>query len=759
MTRTLAVCLLVSASLFGQEPLVIRVLDETGAIIPEALVSAHSVHAETVAPGVYRLRLSAGEHTIAVSKDGFVEVRQSISIQPGNTRLVDIVLHVEGSRNAVTVIEGSPYLAPQIDTATRTPTPLRDVPQAITVITQQLTRDQSMISIADVVRYVPGVTAHQGENNRDQIVIRGNNSSSGFFVDAVRDDAQYFRDLYNLERVEALKGPNAMIFGRGGGGGVINRVTKRAAFAPLREVTIQGGSFTHKRAATDLNQPFGERAAARLNAMFEDSASFRDFAALRRWAVNPALTLRPREDTGLDFSYEHLDDHRTADRGIPSFQGWPVNIPLQTFFGNPDDSRVRAEVDHGSIALDRQFGSIQLRNRFLTGDYRRFYRNYVPGAVSPDRRAILTAYDNASERSNLFNQTDVVSSAITGRLRQTLLAGAELGHQATNNFRNTGFFDGTVTSISVPLDGSVLYRPATFRQNPTDADNRVNATVVAVYLQDQVEISRNLQAIAGLRYDRFRLLYRNHRTAESLRRVDHLVSPRAGLVFKPASGVSVYGSYSVSYLPSSGDQFSSLTAVTEQVKPERFRNYEAGVKWDLARSLSVTAAAYRLDRTNTRSIDPNDPTRIVQTGAQRTEGFEFGASGSLTRRWNIAGGYAFQNARVTSATAAAKQGAWVDQVPRHSFSLWNHYQAHRRLGLGLGLVNRTRMFAAIDDAVILLGYTRADAAAFVPLGEKLRLQANAENVTNAHYFLNANGNTNISPGAPRSIRMALVAQF
>ncbi|MEO8129305.1 MAG: TonB-dependent receptor, partial [Bryobacteraceae bacterium] len=209
----------------------------------------------------------------------------------------------------------------------------------------------------------------------------------------------------------------------------------------------------------------------------------------------------------------------------------------------------------------------------------------------------------------------------------------------------------------------------------------------------------------------------------------------------------------------SGDQFSSLTTITQQVKPEKFNNYEMGVKWDLLRGLSLTTAVYRLDRTNTRSTDPNDPTRIVQTGSQRTNGVEIGATGSVTRKWRIAGGYSYQDAFVTSATAAARAGAQVAQVPHNTFSLWNNYQILPRLGAGLGILNRADMFATIDNSVILPSYTRADAAVFFSLTERIRLQANVENLFDQRYILNADSNTNISPGSPRAVRVGLIARF
>lgn len=223
--------------------------------------------------------------------------------------------------------------------------------------------------------------------------------------------------------------------------------------------------------------------------------------------------------------------------------------------------------------------------------------------------------------------------------------------------------------------------------------------------------------------------------------------------------MSIYGSYSVSWLPSSGDQFSSLTSITRQVEPEKFSNYEAGIKWDVRASLAVTAAVYRLDRTNTRAADPNDPTRILQTGSQRSNGFELGLNRAVTGKWQVAGGYAFQDAFITNATVSARTGAQIAQVPHHTFSLWNNYRILPKLSGGLGILNRSDMFAGIDNTVTLPGYMRADGAVFYSITERIRFQANVENLLGRKYYINADGNNNISPGSPRAFRMGLIARF
>ena len=742
------------------------VLDSSRAPLAAARVTAiaadtrFKLAVRTDAKGEFVLPLPLGRYTLELSAPGFLEASETLEALAAGGDKREFVLKLAPLAESISVWAPSDYQAGSISSGTRTLTALRDVPQSVTVVTRELIRDQLMLTIGDVMRYTPGIQVHQGENNRDQVIIRGNSSSADFFLNGVRDDVQYYRDLYNLDRIEALKGPNAMIFGRGGGGGVVNRVTKEPALQAFRELTAQGGGYGHRRLAGDLNQPLSDTVGFRLNGMYESSDSFRDNVELERYAINPVLSFVPDARTRIVLGYEHLHDTRVADRGITSFAGRPADVDRSTYYGNPADSHVRAGVDLVSAAIERKAGSFTLRNRTLYGSYDRFYQNYVPGAVTPDKSSVaLTAYNNATERENLFNQTDLVYSVSTGRVKHTLLVGVEVGRQSTDNFRNTGFFDNAATSFFVPYSDPSLDTPVTFRQSATDADNHLQTNLAAAYLQDQVELGSRFQLLGGLRFDRFDLTYHNNRNADVLDRVDNLVSPRAGIVYKPIVPLSVYGSYSVSYLPSSGDQFSSLTTITEQLKPEKFNGYEVGAKWEPHARLAVTTALYRLDRTNTRATDPNDPTRIVQTGSQRTNGFELGVTGRVSSAWRVAGGYAYQDAFVARATAAARAGAHVAQVPHHTLSLWNYCQCLRRLGIAVGVLFRSDMFATIDNSVTLPGYTRVDAAAFYALTNGLRLQANLENAFDSKYWINADSNTNISPGVGRVLRVAISAGF
>ncbi len=705
--------------------------------------------AGTLTPPEALRQLIAGSGLVARGVDGVTLAVQQENSDAYVLDPVEVVARPESEGHVV------------ISTATKTDTPLRDVPQAVTVVSRKLIADQGMQSMADVVRYVPGVTMGQGEGNRDQPTIRGNASTSTFFVNGVRDDVQYFRDLYNVERVEGLKGANALMFGRGTGGGAINRVTKAAEWTPTREVTVQGGSYGTRRGALDVGQGVSETVALRFNGMYENSDRFRRDVSVERYGINPAVTLAAGAATRVTADFEHFYDYRTADRGIPSFQGQPAIADARTFFGDPSQSWSDARINVATAVVEHDIASaLQIRNRTVFGDYDKMYQNVFPGSVDSTGELVsISAYNQRNDRSSLINQTELTYRVATGSVSHTLLGGVEVGRQVSRNLRNTGFFEGTATSVTAPFDDPTISLPVAFRQGETDAHNRTLATTVGLYLQDQVTLTPYLQLIAGARLERFDLSFHNFRNGEDLDRRDDLISPRAGLVVKPMEPLSVYGSYGVSYLPSSGDQFASLTATTETLEPEKFENYEVGAKLDVVTGLSLSAAVYQLDRTNTSAPDPADPARTIQTGSQRTKGFELGATGNLTSRWQLAAGYANQDAYVTSRTLQAVPGAKVALVPRNTLSLWNKYQLHRMWGIGAGIIYQDEMFAAIDNAVTLPSFTRFDAGAFFTLSRELRAQVNVENLFDTRYFITSHSNNNISPGSPRAVRVSVTAGF
>ena len=742
------------------------VVDSTGAAISGALITlittAGSRHITTDSVGTFSFQdVIAGPLTVTVSFEGFAPVTLDLD---GPRRNLRIVLEPVPVREAVTV-RAPELTARRITTATRTATPLRDVPQAVSIVSRTLIADQTMGSMADVVRYVPGVGMAQGEGHRDAPIFRGNMSTADFFVDGIRDDTQYLRDLYNVERVEVLKGPNGMIFGRGGVGGVINRVTRQADWSPAREVSLQGGSWENRRLTADLGGTVNRDLAARLTGLYENSGSYRNAVDVERYGVNPTFAFMIGPNTTLRAGYEFFHDERTIDRGIPSFQGGPLDINRGTFFGSTDLNRSRLSVNMISSSLEHTLrGGITLRNRLSYANYDKFYENLVPGAVNTARTLVaLTGYNSATDRQNLFNQTDLILTQRTGRVGHTILTGVEIGRQETDNRRLTAFFPSvspTTASISVPLSEPTTSLPVEFRPAGSDADNHGLATVAAFYAQDQMALSQRVQAILGVRYDRFDVDLLDNRTGSEFASNDGLVSPRLALIYKPAMPLSLYASYTRSYLPRAGEQLASLSPSNQALDPETFRNYEVGAKWEIAPALSFTTAVYRLDRGNVVVRDPLDPTVSHLVDAERSTGLETELSGMLSERWSIQAGYAYQQAEITrSLSAAVLAGARLGQVPHHSFSLWSKYELSSMWGAGLGVISKSDSFVATDNTVILPAFTRVDAAVFFTPTRRLRAQVNVENLFDERYFASAHNNNNILPGSPRALRVAVTTRF
>ncbi|MES2120377.1 MAG: TonB-dependent siderophore receptor [Pseudomonadota bacterium] len=645
-------------------------------------------------------------------------------------------------------------------TATKTDTNVKDVPQALSIVTAAQIEDQQIRSVADLLNFVPGASYGSGEGNRDTLVLRGNSSTADFFVDGVRDDAQYFRDFYNVDRVEVLKGPNAMIFGRGGGGGVFNRVLKRPTLNTARQLSASGDSFGGFRLTGDADQALSPIAGIRVTGLYEDAGSFREHVGLKRWGINPTVALLAGPNTRIDLSYEHFFDRRTADRGVPADGHEPLRGYDRIFFGDPGKSVSRANVDFASLTVEHDAGNgLTLRSRTLFGDYGKFYENVYPSAYNAGTGLVsLGAYSLATERQNLFSQNDLIWKGRLAGIDQTLLVGFEIGRQASRNLRMTGSFIGSnKVPVSDPtIDANLVFAPAA-----SDADNRVHATVAAVYAQEQLRPADWLEIVAGIRFDSFNVRVDDLRPigGGAFERRDNLWSPRLGLVLKPTTSLSFYGSASRSYLPQSGDQFSGLTSITEGLKPERFDNLEVGAKWELFDGLLATAALYQLDRSNTRATDPLDPSKTALTGKQRSRGLELGLERSVTSRWMVSAGYTLQKAEITQTTTAAPAGRQVPLVPRHSFSLWNRYDLSKSIGVGLGFIARSESYASISNAVTLPGYARVDAALYYRLPGGMEAQINAENLLGAHYFPTSNGDNNIAPGAPRTIKATLGYRF
>lgn len=651
--------------------------------------------------------------------------------------------------------------------STKTDTALLDTPQSVSVVTAQQIKDQAVQSMAEAVRYTPGITFAQGEGNRDAAVIRGSTSTGDFYLDGVRDDVQYYRDIYNIDRVEVLKGANGLAFGRGGAGGVINRVSKEAGWTPVREVNVSVGSYDHKRIALDVGGGLTNSVAGRVNVVSEDSDSYRDGVSVRRNGISPTVTLKPSDRTKVILSAEYFNDLRVTDRGIPSQNGKPFKTDESTFFGNAEQSPTETTVRTLAATIEHKFkNGVMLSNKTRYADYDKYYQNvYANGSVSAGGMVALAAYRDDTQRQNLFNQTDLVMTAETGAIKHQVLLGTEFGRQDSDYFR----INGTVapSSVSAANPRGVATIAATRAR-----DSSAQIDVAAVYLQDQLTFNKQWQMVLGLRQDRFVTDFTDKVTAaNTVKTTDTELSPRAALIFKPIDAVSIYASYSKSFVPRAGDQLSSLTNKTAGLEPEAFINKELGAKWDINPDLSVSAALYRLERENI-AIVINSAGDSALLDGQVVKGAELSLAGKLTAKWSVVGGYSYADSTikddvVTKVTAgapptityAARAGNETSQTPRHTFSLWNRYDLSDRYGVALGFVSRSSMFALDDNTVKLPGYGRVDAAAFYNASKNLQLQLNIENLLNRDYYVNAHNNNNITPGSPIAARLSATYKF
>ena len=674
--------------------------------------------------------------------------------------------------------------------ATKTNTALLNIPQSLSVITRDFIRDQSFQGLTDVTRYVPGVAVHQGEGNRDELVIRGVDSSANFFVNGFRDDVQYFRDLYNAQSVEVLKGPSALTFGRGAGGGLLNRTLKEADGTRIYDASMQTGSWNDRRFTLDAGQAVNENVAVRVNAFYEGTDTFRDFGRIERYGINPTVTLKPDDNTKIKLSYEYFHDERTSDRGNPSqtpaggatrfnpATPFAPNGDLSAFFGSPTLNVARAEVQTTMAIVEHDFeNGLTVKNGTIFADYKKFYQNVYPGngplagAVDPtDATVNLAAYQHTTNRDNLFNQTDFTYKTNTGPSRHTVGFGTEFGEQTGIDVRNTGIFpNGTNTIVANPFAptyfGPVTFIhqfPGAFSPGVTAADNnsRYRLNIESGYVRDTIEFTRAVQLIMGVRFDSFGMAALDMNTNTRQGRIDDKISPQAAVIVKPIDSLSIYTAYSVSYLPASGDQFSTLTPGTVILQPQKFENEEAGVKWNVNPKLLFSSAVYYLNRTNQPIADGNNPGFFFPSGSTLTKGFEASLAGYVTDQWQSSLGYAYTDAKITSATSATiVAGNRVQLVPYNQFAWWNKYQINPMWAAALGVIYFSDSFASSDDTVRLPGFVRFDAALYLKINETWKAQFNVENIFNRGYWASADGNNNISPGQARTFRVSAMAKF
>ncbi|PHV35321.1 TonB-dependent siderophore receptor [Janthinobacterium sp. BJB312] len=659
------------------------------------------------------------------------------------------------------------YVAATSASGTKTEMALRDVPQTINVVPAAVIRDQNAMSIQDIMKNIPGVGLSTGDGQRDQVFIRGFTAIGDQFVDGFRDDALYFRDLSNVERLEVIKGPAAVLYGRGSSGGLVNRITKKPGI-DITDLALSLTNTAGRRGEVDVGR-VGETVDWRFTGARELSDSYRDQQFINRTALSPSVAIRLSSATKLLLQGEYLEDRRLTDFGIPSYHGRPVAVDARTYFGaaNARDADFsQSRVVSTAATLTHKFSdSLSLRNAFRYYDYHLDRNNTnISGNVNEVKGTMNLGHAKLNrDESGWFNQTELTQKLVTGTLRHEVLYGAEFGKQNKDANSWAAILVGPNVSIFHPVlpqvDRSKLgVRSDTFGTYDT----------AAAYVQDAISISDEWKALAGLRYDRYkqqsRLANALGVTTADLSRTDSAYSPRAGLVWQPSAVQSYYASWSRSFQPS-GENF-ALAANNADLAPETTRNTEVGAKYDLwGGRANATVSLFRLERDNIKSSEPIT-NRIVPIGTQRTDGLELTFNADLHDGWKMMAGYAWLDATITdsiakdtSVNAAGSvdvKGKRATLTARNMANVWLTKDLGHGFTVGGGANAVGSRFANAGNTVVLPGYVTADAMAAYRTG-RYEVQLNINNIGDTRYIVSGHGSSpNLSlPGAPRNVALTL----
>ena len=668
------------------------------------------------------------------------------------------------------VVKGKVLQSDQVN-ALKTPTPIINVPQSLSIVTDEEMLKKGMRSVGDIIRYTPGVNTSQGEGHRDAVVFRGVRSTADFFQDGARDDVQYYRSLYNVEQVEILRGPNALLFGRGGTGGALNRVTKKAMVGTdLRTVNVGMDSFGAFDVAADLNMDLGNDMAFRLNVHSDTLENHRDYYDGDRLGFNPTLRMKLSSATTLDLSYEHIDHERFIDRGIPTANNVPVEEFAGIVFGDKDGNVHTVEASVFRATVSHVFSDTRKGNLSITSNsFEKMYQNtYAASHTAGSGVVTMDGYHDPTERDNFIVTGSLVNELTIGNTTHTVLAGFESIDTENSNFRfNTYWtskdcsvsgYDQESFNISDPMDFSVTsvgVPTAVEYTNPCSlkTDTETDLTVTSFYIQDQVDLTDNLILVLGGRHDTFDVTVDDIKNGTSAAREDSEFSPRMGLIFKPRDAVSVYYSYSESFAPRSGEQYKKLTGGSpgsgETLRPDYFENTELGVKVDLNSDLSLTAA-YFDSEADKAGYDGSSAEYIVQRGLV-VDGIELELKGKVNDNLDVTFGYTSMDGK--NGTKDARE------IPETMYSMWANYEVNPKLGWAVGVMHQGESLIKDGGTQMLPDYTRVDAAVYLMLSDDFRLQVNMENLTDELYFPHSHSTHQVSVGRERNIRLSLTRNF
>lgn len=676
---------------------------------------------------------------------------------------------VQASELTVYARKSTGYRTEQITTATRTGTDIREIPQSIQVVPREVIDDQQLVDLTNVVRNVSGLQAATAAGNRSEsFTIRGFRSSF-YAIDSVMlspavETNDTFRDLANIERVEILKGPASVLYGRGDPGGLINIVTKQPQFSPAAGFTVQAGSDQFYRGQADLTGPIGGSGtlAGRLAVAAQRTDTFRDvFEPSTRQFVAPSLLWTPSARTRVSVNAAYTHQETQSDRGIVAApvagtSRFVIDLPNDRFLGEAfatlesQKTELNYRVEHEATdwLTIRQIGHYDEGKIDLFGINQ---RGVSVNATTGVRTSARQATEQHETNHNYDFQLDAVAKFRTGGIGHTLVLGGEYA----NAYRHLLFYRATLAGINIdkPVYGA---RPGTFSlQN----DRTVKADIWAVYLQDQIDLSERVKLLAGVRYDRAK--QSNAAVGAVARADDKKVSPRVGVVFEATPDVSLFADYTRSFQPNLG-----ITVSGAPIAAESGEQYEAGVKADLLdKRLSLTASVFQLTRAHVAAGDPSAPSFQLDVGDQRSRGVELDVTGAVRPDLKIIASGAYMETQVVRSAdiASFTPGNILANAPKWSGSLWATWEPAagplEGFGLGGGVYAASNRQGDLANSFTIGGYTRVDASVWRDVGEHLRVTLSGKNLFDRRYVDSAVTTNEIYPASGRTVMLGLTGKF
>ena len=664
-------------------------------------------------------------------------------------------------------VVGSKSDASTLSSGMKTSMPIKDIPQSLSIMTSEQIKAQGLKSIGDVIDYTPGVNTSQGEGHRDAAVIRGVRTTQDFYRDGIRDDVQYYRPLYNIDQVEVLRGPNALLSGFGGAYGIINRVSKKGVIGESFN-TVSGSidTFGETNVQLDSNYKIGDNQAFRINMFGESLENHRDYYYGDSFGVNPTMKYLLGDGSTLDLSYEYLNQERFIDRGIPTgSDGKPVESLKDFVFGDPTENYSTHEAHIFKAIYEHELtDSLSGRLSVSHSDHDKLYQNLYASSYDDAAGTVkLDGYVDTTQRETTTFSYQVNGEFEMGDIVHNLIAGLEFIETSNDNDRynadwtpddnadsDTETF--TISRLMVNRNRGVNSSGNTTVNNYTTSINDKtlgDLSVVSAYLLDEIELTDSLDLVLGVRFDKMDYDVKDVKNSANYTDSDDTISPRAGIVFDVTDNTAVYASYSESYQQIKGDQYASLNAYDNKSDPNTFENTEFGVKYDLPNGLSFSAAFFNVEANKPQT---NDNGATFYKEKSDVSGFELQILGALTDKWYLIAGY-------TSLDAESSTGGRLREAPEDMFSIWNNYLLSDRLAVNLGVIYQGESQIGSSTTPVLPDYTRVDVGATYALTDNTRLQVNIENLTDEVYFPNSHSTHQASVGAPVNATFGITSSF